>query len=120
MSETLRCWKCGALLDALLLPLARRAECPTCRAELHVCRMCAFFDPRVARACREPVADDVDDKGRANFCGYFQPGASRGRGESLSAANSRTELDALFGSARENPPTSPVQARTRLDDLFGK
>lgn len=73
MTETLVCWQCGATLEGLPLPLGRLEFCRACRAELHVCRMCRFYDTGVARHCREPVAEDVQDKTRANFCGYFQP-----------------------------------------------
>lgn len=120
MNETLLCWKCGAALDALLPPLSRRAECPACRAELHVCRMCAFHDPRVAKACREPVADEVGDKTRANFCGYFQPATPPRQGAPAAASASRAELGALFGADPEPRASSADQARAQLDKLFGK
>lgn len=97
MNETLQCWKCGASLAAISLPLGRRDECPSCHAELHVCRLCRFFDTRVAQQCREPMAEDVRVKERANFCGYFvpRPDAYRGGGAVL-AQGDRSALDALF------------------------
>ena len=52
--EGLVCWKCGASLAALSLPLRRQDECKACGAELHVCRLCEFYDTSVARSCREP------------------------------------------------------------------
>ena len=73
----LTCWKCGADLKAVSLPLGRRAECPACHAELHVCRMCRHFLPGKARPCMEPMAEPVKDSTRANFCDWFQPGRSR-------------------------------------------
>ena len=97
MAGGLVCWKCGAALDALPLPLGRRDECPSCHADLHVCRMCKFFDPGVSRQCREPVAEDVSDKTRANFCGWFQPAADAYRpGDSAATRAARTALDDLF------------------------
>lgn len=120
MSEILQCWKCSGSLSDLLLPLSRRAECPACRAELHVCRMCAFHDPRVTKACREPVADEVVDKNRANFCGYFQPAPTRRQGAPDAASSSRAELGALFGAEPDQHASSPDLARARLEDLFGK
>ena len=85
MNETLQCWKCGASLAALTLPLGRRDTCPSCRAELYVCRLCRFFDPRVAQQCRELLAEDQRAKARANFCGYFvpRPDAYRGGGAAV-------------------------------------
>lgn len=91
-THDLVCWRCGASLAALTLPLSRTDSCRACRAEVHVCRMCRFYDTRKAKSCAEPVADDVGDKQRANFCGYFEPAAERA---SLSAANTRMGKDAL-------------------------
>jgi len=131
MSEALVCWKCGASIDALPLPLGRAAECPVCRAELHVCRLCEFYDPRVSQACREPIADQVKEKERANFCGYFQPrpNAYQAR-DDAAAQGARAELDALFGAGSVGPdagasngagPRSEADgARDRLEDLFKK
>ena len=98
MSHDLVCWKCGEALAALTLPLLRRDECPRCRAELHVCRMCADYDVRVAKHCREPTAEEVSDKERANFCGYFQPRAGAYTPKDTSAAEqAKAELERLFG-----------------------
>ena len=49
MSHALKCWKCGASLAELSLPLRRTDECRACRAELHVCLMCEFYDTTVAK-----------------------------------------------------------------------
>lgn len=118
MIDNLICWKCGAALDDLPQPLSRRAECPACHAELHACRLCRHFAPDKAKQCREPVADEVKDKTRANFCDWFQPLAllhSAGGGKTTSQ---RTRLDALFGG--EGQAAEPSSARQALDDLFGK
>lgn len=123
MAGALACWKCGALLAEVPVPFARVAECPACRADLHVCRMCEFFDPGVRRGCKEPVADEVSARERANFCGYFTPVAGAGPGAGDGAARAaRTELDALFGLPSSSSPRSAGdedEARRRLDDLFG-
>jgi ribosome-binding protein aMBF1 (putative translation factor) len=98
MAHDLVCWKCGASLAALSLPLMRRDECPKCHAELHVCRMCVDYDTRVAKQCREPTAEEQNDKTRANFCGHFKPrpGAyvAPNTGE---VDKARAELEKLFG-----------------------
>ncbi len=73
MAHDLVCWKCGTSLAELTLPLRRLDECPQCRAELHVCRMCVDYDTRVAKHCREPTAEEVSDKTHANFCDHFKP-----------------------------------------------
>ena len=67
------CWKCGASLADLTLPLRRLEECRKCGAELHVCKLCEWYSIGVAKHCREPIAEEVKDKERANFCDYFKP-----------------------------------------------
>jgi hypothetical protein len=98
MSHALRCWKCGTSLAELSLPLRRVDECRSCGAELHVCRMCEFYDTRVAKSCRETIAEEVKDKERANFCDYLRPTESAYRPQQQSeAARAKAELEALFG-----------------------
>jgi hypothetical protein len=43
------------------LPIRRLEECRACGAELHVCRMCEFYDTGVAKHCRETIAEEVKD-----------------------------------------------------------
>lgn len=98
MSHDLVCWKCGASLAALSLPLLRRDACRVCRAELHVCRMCVDYAVGIAKQCREPTAEEVNDKQHANFCGFFQPRSGAYVAADTSAADkARTELEKLFG-----------------------
>jgi len=91
------CWKCGASLAYLSLPLARVDLCKACNAELHVCKLCEFYDLSKAKHCREPIAEEVSDKERANFCDYFKPkpGAYSTRQKS-EAEQARAALEALF------------------------
>lgn len=115
MAETLNCWKCGAALpDA---NIARSDECASCRAQLHVCRLCRFYDPKVSQACREPVADPVNDKERANFCGYFEPSAQAYR-PAVDSTASRQQLEALFDGAVGSKSTGD-DGRAALERLFG-
>ncbi len=116
--DGLVCWKCGADLAAVIQPFERLAECPACRAELHVCRLCRYYNPRIEGQCDEDRAEEVRDKTRANFCDYFKPrpGAFRAPAAGLTAA-AKARVDELFGGA---PDTSPKGgAREGLDALFG-
>jgi ribosome-binding protein aMBF1 (putative translation factor) len=98
------------------LPLGRRAECPACRAELHVCRLCRHYDTRKAKHCRETAAEEVRDKTRANFCDWFQHRFDAHAPDTPTADN-RARLDALFEDS--NPKNAPDASRRALDDLFG-
>jgi hypothetical protein len=97
IAAELACWKCGASLADLTLPLRRLEECRACGAELHVCRLCDFYDTAVAKSCREPVAEEVRDKTHANFCDYFRPRPGAYAPASDAAAQAKAELEALFG-----------------------
>ena len=98
MSGVLQCHRCGESLAALSLPLSRRDQCPSCSADLHVCRMCEFFDLNVPRQCREDGAEDVKDKDRPNFCDWFKPSANAFDADKKSEADAaKAALDALFG-----------------------
>ena len=97
MAHGLVCWKCGAGLEHLTLPLSRRDECARCRAELHVCRLCVEYDVAVAKDCREPTAEEVSDKQAANFCDFFRPRPAAWTPPSSAADQARAELERLFG-----------------------
>ncbi|MBN8541346.1 MAG: hypothetical protein J0L82_13220 [Deltaproteobacteria bacterium] len=56
----------------------RRDECEKCRADVHVCRNCRHYDPKSYNECREPQADRIQEKSRANFCDFFLPGTASG------------------------------------------
>ena len=97
MAASLHCYRCGASLEALSLPLARLDECPKCRAQVHVCRMCTRFTTRLPKGCTEEDAPDVRDKKSANFCDYFKPNpAAFDPAEQTAEAAARSALDALF------------------------
>jgi hypothetical protein len=129
MSEAaLVCWKCGHSLASLTLPLRRLEECPQCHAELHVCRLCEWYDTRVAKSCREPIADEVKNKDRANFCDYFKPRAGAYQARDVGAAvSARSQLDALFGGGAGPAAPAPAKdaaveadrAKAELERLFG-
>ena len=104
MSEPLSCYRCGASLEKLSLPLSRRDECPACSVHLHVCRMCRHFDPAAVRQCLEDDAEDVGDKERLNFCEWFVPSANAFDPAARAEADrAKQSLDALFG---DGDPTS--------------
>ena len=123
---SLVCWKCGTSLAGMPLPLSRRDTCPSCHADLHVCKLCRHYDAHRAGQCRELAADRVADKTRANDCGWFvpRPEAYRGGG-AVMAQPGRSALDALFSNppATDQPadgePARPAKPNL-LDDLFRK
>ncbi|MBM4196054.1 MAG: hypothetical protein FJ197_03000 [Gammaproteobacteria bacterium] len=98
MGHDLVCWRCGGTLAGISLPLRRKEECPACRAELHVCRLCRYWDRRTVRQCSQDDAEEVRNKEQANFCDWFKP--RPGAFDAAAAATAqaaRDQLDALFG-----------------------
>jgi hypothetical protein len=93
-------------------------NCGSCRADLHVCKLCEFYATGIANDCREPIAERVVNKERANFCGYFKlrPGGYQVTAE---AASARHALEAMFGGANVAASAQTVDAaQAALEDLF--
>lgn len=88
------CWKCGNQLE-LEVKVSRRDDCPSCGADLHVCKNCRFWDPTYHNECRENSAYYIRDREKANFCMAFQfKSADEEAGKE--ANDARSKLDALF------------------------
>jgi len=122
-APALLCYRCGASLETLSLPLGRLDLCPGCGVELHVCRMCVHYAPARPEACDEDDAVEVRNKTAANFCDYFAPtrGVFDGR-EQQAEAVARQQLEALFGATEEptDRETATDQALAEAEKLFGK
>ena len=116
MAHSIACYRCGASLAALTLPLSRRDQCPSCAADLHVCSMCVHFDAAVPRQCREDDADDVTDKEKLNFCDYYSPSADAfDPARKAEADAARAALDGLFGDGDVEVSSGDTSA---ADELF--
>jgi hypothetical protein len=77
--------------------VGRKDECPFCRADLHSCLNCSFFNNTAPKQCREPAVEPVKEKGRANYCDYFVFAESRIDGaQAGEVEHSRKALDDLF------------------------
>ncbi len=125
MSQTLCCYRCGHSLAALSLPLSRRDECPQCTIELHVCRMCEYYDPGVPDACTEDDAIQVKEKARANFCDYFKPSDDVYSPIEFDAdLAARASLSTLFGGESAGDAAKTTETKDSItsaaDALFKK
>lgn len=77
--------------------VSRTDECSHCGADIHCCLNCAHYDPYAHNRCREPQAEWVSNRDKANFCDFFTPGNLALKGESKKAAdNAKTAFDNLF------------------------
>lgn len=125
------CWHCGTSLQHVPQPLARLAQCKSCGADLHVCRLCRFFDPQHSDHCDHEMADPAREVDIANFCHYFRMRADAyNPTEKSRADDALAQLHALFGeeedkTANTREPSSDSDAgklsdKDRFDALFKK
>jgi hypothetical protein len=52
--------------------IPRQEACPKCLRDLHVCKMCMYYDVKSYNECREPSADRIVDKEKFNYCDFFK------------------------------------------------
>ena len=83
------CYKCGKPITQE--QIARGDTCPTCHADLHVCRNCAFYSPGSHWDCSETVSEPCFDKERANFCDFFRVRRTRTKEREFSVSLCETE-----------------------------
>ena len=95
MASTFKCHACAAEMRFEGFP-GRRDECTACGADAHTCKNCQHYDRSAYNECREPQAEVVREKDRANFCDFFYPSA----GDGATANGARQDLlsaaEALF------------------------
>lgn len=96
MELVVTCSSCGAK-TAFQGVVSREATCEQCRAYLHSCRNCRFYDPTAYNECSEPMAERVVEKESANFCDYFAPSSETAVGNhSESKSQAKEVLEKLF------------------------
>jgi predicted RNA-binding Zn-ribbon protein involved in translation (DUF1610 family) len=93
-----KCALCNKELD-IDKYFSRKAVCPHCGGDLHICLNCRFYSETAHNKCIEPKAEFQRSRDKANFCDYFV--FSEGR--------------AVSGSAKDK-----ADALKKLDDLFKK
>jgi hypothetical protein len=70
-------------------------ECPQCGSDIHCCLNCLNYDPAAHNRCREPQAEWVSDREKANFCDFFMPNKSAAAA-SQDKPDARKSFDDLF------------------------
>lgn len=122
------CWRCGASLKNIPTPIVRLAQCKSCAADLHVCRLCKYYNPNHFEKCDHELAEPAREVDVANFCHYFRPKANAYNPQEKSKADEAlAQLKSLF--ADSNTATTPTnkqptdqeerpEAKTKFDDLF--
>lgn len=94
--ETVKCSTCGAKAPT---SIGVESSCPQCKADLHTCRQCTFFDPGARFECTKPILKRIVNKNARNTCELFAP---------------RTVVE------RETSSGPPTDARQAFAKLFKK
>lgn len=77
--------------------ISRSDTCQKCGEDVHSCLNCLNYDPGAHNKCREPNAEWVSDRERANFCDLFAPNKHSGATVvSKPSADPRNAFDNLF------------------------
>jgi len=77
--------------------VGRAESCPFCRSDLHCCFNCTFYDEKSYNQCREPQAERVVEKDKANFCEFFSfRDSSSASSQEDARKKAKEQLDALF------------------------
>ena len=95
-NEVVKCTSCGAKAPSII---NFESTCSKCRAELHTCRQCNYFDPGAHFECSKPISKRIVNKNARNTCEYFAP---------------RTVVE------RETSSGAPSDARQAFKNLFKK
>jgi hypothetical protein len=94
--ETVKCASCGAKAPT---SIGFDSYCTNCKAELHTCRQCNFFDPGAHFECSKTIPKRIVNKNARNICELFAP---------------RTVVE------RETSSGAPKDARQAFAKLFKK
>jgi hypothetical protein len=96
------------------------AECPKCRAALHCCKQCSFFEPSTRFQCLKPIPVRIAVKDQANDCDLFQPRVTVAR-DSVQAPVVVSGFGGPASGGVQTPePRNPSDARAAFDNLFRK
>jgi len=76
--------------------LSRKATCPACGGDVHICLNCEFFSESSHNKCLEPKAEFQRTRDRANFCDFFVFRESSSSSSSDEKEGARKKLEDLF------------------------
>jgi hypothetical protein len=94
--DVFRCKVCG---EAAAPDFGPSAECLKCKAALHACNQCRFFDTSARFQCRQPLTAPLESKTKRNDCFLFEPATMldlTGKKASATPDDARAAFDKLF------------------------
>jgi hypothetical protein len=66
--ESVKCSSCGTKAPT---NISGDSSCPNCKADLHTCRQCSFFDPSLRFECSKTITARIVNKNARNTCELF-------------------------------------------------
>ncbi len=91
----LSCFHCKKT-NSFQSKIGYREECSHCSSDLHVCKNCQFYDVKSYNECREPSAEVLREKERANYCDFFEGQNLNGQAVVDEKAKLKAAAEALF------------------------
>jgi hypothetical protein len=67
-AETVKCTECGAKAPP---HINLDSSCANCKADLHSCRQCSYFDPGARFECSKSIPKRIVNKNARNTCELF-------------------------------------------------
>lgn len=104
--EVVRCSNCSNIIDTLGA-ISFTDQCNKCKADLHSCKNCAFFDPAARFECKKPIQARIPKKAERNMCMQFQM--------KVSVEKLQSSLE-----YHRRPKEAPSAARQAFEALFKK
>ena len=103
-----RCAHCGTVL---VPGFDVNGQCPRCKAALHSCKQCLYFDTGARFECMQPIPERVPKKNAGNNCTFYV---------FRTTVEKDTAPSAPASSAAPTEGLRPDSARKAFDDLFKK
>jgi len=107
--ELLRCALCGTIVPPPV-DIQYESQCAKCKADLHSCKNCRYFDTSAQFECTQPIAERITKKDLRNKCEFFTARTSI----------ERETRDSGGGNTPQAPAAKPSDARSAFENLFKK
>ena len=109
-----RCYNCATPLPP---DFDFSGECPKCKAALHCCKQCSYFEPSTRFQCMKPIPERIAGKDKQNNCEFFRARVTVARDSAPPAAAIRPPVT---GRPDVLAPKTANDARIAFDNLFKK
>jgi len=109
-----RCYNCATTLPS---GFDFSSPCPKCKAALHCCKQCSYFEPSTRFQCTKPIPVRIPVKDAQNDCTFFRARVTVARDAAPASGMSQNPQGAR---PEVVSPKTPDAARIAFDNLFKK